>query len=147
MRKFLVLRPTRQELGDKFVFRRELEEVSFDEKEKKSDQLAFLQKQVGGLIELLRPSEILRYANPEEFNKTVDSNLFNNIDCFINEEGKFIDTCYPALRLSYDIIMGPMIFCGYDGKDGNIGLTEEQIENIKDVFGHLPMLYMLKKDQ
>ena len=58
----------------------------------------------------------------------------NGIDIIINDEGKFIEDCKPAVavvdgvtRQVLDVVRGNCIFASHDDEGETIGLTEEQL--------------------
>lgn len=92
-------------------------------KEKEIDNsLKALQNEVGGYIEI--PS----------FSRKLSE---NNIDMIINEEGK-INRLQPQLAIYQDnkivdVICGNIIFASANEDGKTIGLTDEQIEIVKEV--------------
>ena len=92
-------------------------------KEKEIDNsLKALQNEVGGYIEI--PS----------FSRKLSE---NNIDMIINEEGK-VNRLQPQLAIYQDnkivdVICGNIIFASANEDDDTIGLTDEQIEVVKEV--------------
>ena len=106
---------------DKVIIRKQDEDYKVVEVEKLD--LKFLQKSVGGYIELFRWSEDL---------------CNRNIDLWINEEGKLIE----GLKTTFvvrskdtgevvDIIKGDVLFTSTDGEGETIGLNDVQIQYIK----------------
>lgn len=60
----------------------------------------------------------------------------NNIDCFINDEGKFLDVGISAVivdekRNIIDYIKGNMLLIGHNEEGETIGLTDKQLDYIK----------------
>lgn len=92
-------------------------------KEKEIDNsLKALQNEVGGYIEI--PS----------FSRKLSE---NNIDMIINEEGK-VNRLQPQLAIYQDnkivdVICGNIIFASANEDGDTIGLTDEQIEVVKEV--------------
>ena len=89
-----------------------------------SNDLADLQKIVGGYIEI-----------PFLSQKFLD----NGIDVIINEEGKFIDGLKAEIAIVseergtiLDIVYGNCIFASHDKAGETIGLTETQINLVKE---------------
>lgn len=152
MSKVLVLKPYLEKVGEKSVIRRTIETVEFNESDKEFDSLKFLQKLVNGYIEAVYPEDFVPHILQDEDIKRVegeDIEPFTHMICFLNEEGKFQDDCYPCLRLEYDIFMGPLVFCNNDGtgKDNNYSLSDEQIKLLKDTFINIPDLIYRKRDE
>ena len=85
-----------------------------------SIELEFLQKIVGGYIEIPSISR--------KFNE-------NRINVVMNEDGKFKNLYTSILLLSngriIDYIKGNVIFCSHDDDGETIGLTDEQIKIVK----------------
>lgn len=107
------------------------------EKDVDDISLDFLQSQVGGYIEITY----------------IDYLEENGIDVFCNEEGKLLGLLHSAYLLDnndtiYDVIAGNMVFCSHDEDGESIGLTDEQIKVIEDIFtryiyasyGYLPYI-------
>jgi hypothetical protein len=93
---------------------------NFIEKEIKNN-LESLQNEVGGYIEIPFLSEKL------------DA---NGIDMIINEEGKMIDDLVVEIAVVHqkkvvDLVFGNIVFASHDDEGNTIGLTEEQIEFVK----------------
>lgn len=93
------------------------------EKTWEKDSYDFIKTHVGGYIEHV-VNEIL-----EE----------RNIDMWCNEDGKFISELEPTLALTcrgeiYDVIMGNVVFTRCDNQGNTIGLIDDDIEFIKNIF-------------
>ena len=85
------------------------------------DSYEFLSQSVGGWIELLPTST-----------------FGDDIDVFINEEGKF-KCLAPSAVLVYqgkihDYVMGKLVFVSHNDEGDTIPLTDEQIAKIRDIF-------------
>ena len=97
-----------------------LKDGMFIEKEI-DNTLKALQKEVDGYIEIPFLSEKLNERR---------------IDIIINEEGKFIDGLKIEIAIVHqgrivDLVFGNIVFASNDDEDNTIGLTEEQIDFIK----------------
>jgi len=87
--------------------------------------LRYMQECVDGYIELVR--------------------LINNIDMYINEDGKYTKTHMPTIQLGIpgkplDMVMGNCIFVSHDDDGNTTGLTDSQIEFIKNSLGNMGII-------
>ena len=94
------------------------------EEEIESITLKYMQSVVGGYIEA-------PYICDELSN--------SNIDVIINEEGKILDLPVTILLTKdydevIDTIQGNVLFCSHDEEGENIGLTNDQIQVIHNLF-------------
>ena len=111
MGKILVLRPNEM-----------LQEINVNEAE---ISLETLQEQVGGRIELFR------------YNKDL---VDNNIDMFINEEGKLLGFTPNAVVMNelngdiVDVLVGSIVFAGFDNEGNSLPLTDKQVSIIMKMF-------------
>ena len=92
--------------------------------------LKYMQEQVKGLIEMPYLSDALSARR---------------IDIVINEEGKLEGMDPNMLLLEddfnvIDVIVGDILFVGHDGQGGTIGLNDEQIKDLNDMFKHNQVL-------
>lgn len=92
--------------------------------------LEYMQKQVKGWIEIPYLSDALNARR---------------IDIVINEEGK-LEGMEPNMLLLgdgfdvIDVIVGDILFVAHDGEGGTIGLSDEQIKDLNDIFKHNQVL-------
>ena len=92
--------------------------------------LKYMQEQVKGLIEIPYLSDALNARR---------------IDIVINEEGK-LESMDPNMLLLgddfdvIDVIVGDILFVAHDGQGGTIGLSDEQIKDLNDMFKHNQVL-------
>lgn len=92
--------------------------------------LEYMQKQVKGFIEIPYLSDALNARR---------------IDIVINEEGK-LEGMEPNMLLLgdgfdvIDVIVGDILFVAHDGEGGTIGLSDEQIKDLNDIFKHNQVL-------
>lgn len=100
------------------------------------NNLKTLQEIVGGLIEI-----------PYISDKLSD----NGIDIIINEEGKLIDGLRPEIAIVnkktsdvIDLVFGTCIFASSDNEGGTIGLSEEQIGILFEMFKENVLLTSMK---
>lgn len=92
--------------------------------------LKYMQEQVKGLIEIPYLSDALNARR---------------IDIVINEEGKLEGMDPNMLLLGddfdvIDVIVGDILFVAHDGQGGTIGLSDEQIKDLNDMFKHNQVL-------
>ena len=92
--------------------------------------LEYMQKQVKGFIEIPYLSDALNARR---------------IYIVINEEGK-LEGMEPNMLLLgdgfdvIDVIVGDILFVAHDGEGGTIGLSDEQIKDLNDIFKHNQVL-------
>lgn len=92
--------------------------------------LGYMQKQVKGFIEIPYLSDALNARR---------------IDIVINEEGK-LEGMEPNMLLLgdgfdvIDVIVGDILFVAHDGEGGTIGLSDEQIKDLNNIFKHNQVL-------
>ena len=92
----------------------------------------FIQKEIETGLDALQ-NEVQGYIEIPFLSEKLHDNL---IDMIINEEGKFIDGLKVEIAVVHqgkivDLVFGNVVFASFDMEGNTIGLTEEQIEFVK----------------
>jgi hypothetical protein len=101
----------------------------------------FIQKEIENSLEALQ-SEVGGYIEIPFLSEKMHN---QNIDMIINEEGKMIDGLSAEIAVVnngkiVDVVFGNIVFASTDDEGDTIGLTDEQIEFVKEELKHSVMI-------